>query len=162
MVAAVVSPALLAVAGPPDATGTEPAAVASLVAAGAELYAWNCSVCHGPTGGGLAEAKLAFPEEERRCTRCHRPSNRIVQPLDQPFIDNDMFSIGEPPALHGIAGGRVTLAATADPAALFHYVRATMPRYDPGRLTDAEYRALTAFLLDMNGRIGDVPAVEGL
>lgn len=162
LAAAVVAPALLALAGSPDTTGNEPVEVASLVAAGAELYAWNCAVCHGATGGGLAEAKLAFPEDERRCIRCHRPSNRIVQPLDQPFIDNDMFSIGEPPPLHGTGEVPVTLASAADPAAIFRYVRATMPRYDPGRLTDAEYRALTAFLLDMNGRAGDVPAVEGL
>lgn len=119
------------------------------ITAGEELYAWNCAVCHGATGGGLAEAKLAFPSDHRDCTRCHRPNNRVAQPLDQPFTDNDMFSIGDPPALHG---GGSSLAAVAPPAALHAYLSATMPRYDPGRLSEEEYWALTAFLLELNGR----------
>lgn len=138
----------------------------------ADLYAMNCSVCHGPTGGGLAEARLVFPPEERHCTRCHKPNNPVVQPLTRPFVDNDMFPVGEAPALRavappsagaepeGAAGGRqalphtpgAPLAAVAPPEALFAYVKATMPRYDPGRHTDAEYWLLAAHLFDLNGR----------
>jgi len=140
-------------AAPPD----RPAAAADVeeyLAYGAELYAWNCAVCHGATGGGLAEAKLAFPADHRNCTRCHRPANRVVQPLDQPFNDNDMFSLGDPPALHDGAAAqtRTVLASVAPPEALFAYIAATMPRYDPGRLSEPDYWALTAFLLDLNGR----------
>lgn len=135
---------------------------------GQEVYALNCAVCHGATGGGLSEAKLAFPADHRNCTRCHRPNNRVVQPLTQPFEDNNMFSIGDPPALHGLhalteaALPAATLAAAADPLAVLAYVSATMPRYDPGRLTSGEYVAVTAHLLALNGRdsaIDELPPV---
>jgi len=148
----------------------------SLLAWGQELYALNCAVCHGKTGGGLVEAKLAFPADHRNCTRCHRPNNRVVQPLSQPFEDNNMFSIGEPPALHSLpgavdglaagglanggpaAGGLVAggLVAVAQPAVILAYVTATMPRYDPGRLTRDEYVAITAHLLALNGRADEI------
>lgn len=141
------------------------AARVKLVGRGAELYALNCAVCHGATGGGLPEAKLAFPEDHRTCTRCHRPSNRIVQPLTEPFVDNDMFAIGDPPTLrtvvHDSDGGPATelqeavvghLGAVAPPSALLAYVAATMPRYDPGRLGHDEYVAITAHLLVLNDR----------
>lgn len=148
--------ALLAAAQPSSPAPAEPGAY---LTAAEELYAWNCAVCHGATGGGLEEAKLAFPEDHRDCTRCHRPSNRVVQPLDQPFNDHDMFSLGTPPALHAelptaAASGATgaPLASVAPPAALHAYIAQTMPRYDPGRLSDDDYWALTAFLLELNGR----------
>src|SRR5690606_16401198 len=146
-------PGVLIAAAPP----AEDTAATYLSAAEA-LYAWNCSVCHGATGGGLAEAKLAFPADHRDCSRCHRPSNRVVQPLREPFNDNDMFSIGEPPKLHGAEAG-VAMAAVADPVNLHAYIAATMPRYDPGRLDDEDYWALTALLLDMNGRTEESIAI---
>ena len=160
------APGLLAVAGsgsPGDgsAEGGVSPAVEELLTYGAETYHWNCSVCHGVNGGGIEEARLSFPEDHRNCARCHRPSNRIVQPLDRPIVDNDMFSIGDPPALHPTARRSSTLAGTASPDVLFEYLRTTMPRYDPGRLSDAEYRALTAFLLDMNGRRAEVASLVG-
>lgn len=145
-----------ATAGGQDGPSTRVDATLNLeqtLAEAAELYAWHCAVCHGATGGGLLEAKLAFPADHRDCTRCHRPSNRVVQPLDRPFNDRDMFSIGEPPALHADGTGHGTpLAAVAPAEGLFAYLAATMPRYDPGRLSQAEYRALTAYLLELNGR----------
>lgn len=127
-----------------------------LLAWGSDLYALNCAVCHGKTGGGLVEAKQAFPEDHRNCTRCHRPTNRVVQPLTEPFEDNNMFSIGDPPALHPMAAGDGGLATAASPTAILAYVAATMPRYDPGRLSADEYVALTAHLLALNGRTGDI------
>lgn len=154
--------------------------VAELATRGAELYALNCAVCHGATGGGLPEAKLAFPEDHRDCTRCHRPSNRIVQPLTEPFVDNDMFAVGDPPALRrldlsGTGGSPLAdgsslearspvvgqLSAVAAPTALLAYVAATMPRYDPGRLTADEYAAITAHLLVVNDRLDEVVQLLG-
>ena len=150
-------------ADPPLAVyGTD---VVELSARGGELYAFNCAVCHGVTGGGLAEAKLAFPEDHRDCTRCHRPSNRTVQPLTQPFVDNDMFAIGDPPALRAVASadaGSVAvgrMGEVAAPKALLAYVAATMPRYDPGRLTLEEYTAITAHLLALNDRGDEVASL---
>jgi hypothetical protein len=61
---------------------------------------------------------------------------------------HDLFDIGEPPRL----AGPDALAATVSPAALRAYLQAAMPRHRPGALSDGEYNALTAFLLDLNGR----------
>jgi len=137
--------------------------VDEVLAHGSELFAWNCAVCHGASGAGLAEAKLAFPADHRDCTRCHRPSNRIVQPLDRPFNDHDMFAIGEPPALHELEGAAsaTPLAAVATPEAIFAYLVSSMPRYDPGRLSSEEYWALTAHLLELNDRHDEVAKLVG-
>lgn len=141
-------PAVAALADAPAA-----ATFSAAVREGAAVYAYNCSVCHGPAGGGLAEARLAFPPGERHCSRCHKPNNPVVWPLSRPIVDNDMFSIGTPPALHaGGGGGTLPLAASASPETLFAYLRATMPRYHPGRQSDVEYWLLTVFLLQMNER----------
>ncbi len=143
--------------------GQAPAVQAALQDAAA-LYAMNCAVCHGRTGGGLQEARTAFPPDERRCVRCHKPNNPVVQPLSLPFVDNDMFPVGNPPALHAVSqptdapgtssvgGGAAPMAEAVAPEALFHYIKATMPRYEPGRHSDAEYWLLAAYLLEMNGR----------
>jgi len=154
-------PGALVASAQPQASGAADDPVAALLAAGEDAYARNCSVCHGPTGGGIEEARLRFPPEERRCTRCHRPSNPVVQPLDRPFVDNDMFSIGDPPPLHPTPERPTALASVAAPQALQDYLSRTMPRYDPGRLSDAEYRALTALLLAMNGRGDELAALAG-
>lgn len=160
LAAALLLPAVLVAAGQGQTGPTaEVPALAALLAAGEEAYAWNCAVCHGATGGGLVEARLAFPADEQRCTRCHRPSNPAVHPLDQPFKDNDMFSIGEPPALHPTPERPAPLAAVVAPEALIEYLVLTMPRYDPGRLSADEYRAVAAFLLAMNGRQQEAAAL---
>lgn len=110
---------------------------------GADLYHLRCAVCHGATGQGLAEARLAFPEDHRRCSRCHKPSNPPL--LANPFVDNNMFDIGDAPAL---AGEDALTAPNA--AALYSYLRAAMPRHAPGSLADAEYLDITAYLLELN------------
>lgn len=125
---------------------------AAALQAAAEVYALNCAVCHGATGGGLAEARVAFPPDHRNCQRCHKQGNPVVMPLNQPIKDNDMFPIGDPPALYATDSRQVAMAGLATPDTLFTYVRATMPRYHPGKLTDSQYWLLTAHLLNMNGR----------
>jgi hypothetical protein len=118
---------------------------------GAELYDFNCSVCHGDTALGFEEAKLAFPEDHRRCERCHRPKNPPQMSLNQ-MEHNFAFSVGTPPAL----AGETTLQNFPHGLALYHYLQATMPRPFPGALTDGEYLAITAFLLEANGvSLGD-------
>lgn len=124
-------------------------AAAAQLERGAALFAANCAVCHGATGAGYDEARQAFPPDHRRCTRCHRPSNRAVMSLEEITDDHDLFSLGEPPALRGDGA----LAAFASAEALAAYIGATMPRYEPGRLTADEYLDLTAWLLQLNGRL---------
>lgn len=156
------APALTALGG----ASTEGAPLADALADAQALYAMNCSVCHGPTGGGLAEARLVFPPVDRNCTHCHKPNNPVVQPLTKPFVDNDMFPVGDPPPLRptdhpaqsaeAAEAGSGVMASVTSPEALFAYVKATMPRYDPGRHSDAEYWLLTAHLLNFNGRAAAV------
>ncbi len=112
------------------------------VTRGGELYRRNCAVCHGPTALGFDEARAAFPEEDRHCERCHKTNNPRIW-NQKVTIHNNMFSLGTPPALRGES----TLHAFTNANALFHYTRATMPRYAPGRLTDDQYLDVTAFLL---------------
>ncbi len=115
---------------------------------GADLYFANCSVCHGDTALGLNEAKTTFPAEDRNCTRCHRPGNSKTVNWTN-IQDNNMFDIGNPVALRGDGA----LANFPDAATLYAYTRATMPRYQPGFLTDAEYMDITAFLAHINGAL---------
>jgi hypothetical protein len=110
---------------------------------GAVTYDWNCAVCHGDTGLGYAEARLSFPEDHRRCTHCHRPGNAREMSFDEMNTRHrNLFDIGDPPPLRGVGA----LATFADDAALFAYTRATMPRYQPGRLGDDDYADLVAFM----------------
>ena len=116
------------------------------VTRGGELYRRKCAVCHGPTALGFDEARAAFPEEDRHCERCHKTNNPRIW-NQKTTIHNNMFSLGTPPALRGES----TLHAFKDADALFQYIRATMPRYAPGRLTNEEYLDITAFLLTLRG-----------
>jgi len=113
------------------------------VVRGSVTYDQNCSVCHGDTGLGYEEARLAFPADHRTCTRCHRPGNvREMSFATMMERQHDLFDLGMPPALRGPG----TLSAFASDEVLFAYTRATMPRYQPGRLDDASYTDLVAFM----------------
>lgn len=115
-------------------------------ASGASLYRWHCAVCHGETGAGLEEARLLFPPGDRACTRCHKTGNPVVMPLVEMLGETQMFPIGNPSPLNTIHGSN-GLATFPSGAALFEYIRATMPRYHPNSLTENEYRQITYFLL---------------
>ena len=134
------------VTGDPPAVELENAG--EQVLRGAGFFARNCAVCHGKSAAGFAEAKLAFPREDRHCTRCHRPSNPTK--IDWKNIqDHNMFSLGSPPALRG--EGALTNFPSAE--AVYLFIRRTMPRYEPGRLSDEEYLDITAFLLQLNNAL---------
>lgn len=109
---------------------------AELIEQGRELYT-HCMTCHGATGLGLEEARLHFPESHRNCQRCHRPHHPPTS-TDPAMI----FDIGPAGPLRGLA----TSGRFPSPEVLFIYNRATMPRWEPGRLTDEEYRAITAYI----------------
>ena len=115
---------------------------------GADLYFDNCSVCHGDTALGLAEAKTTFPEEHRKCTRCHRPGNSKLVNWDN-IQDNNMFDLGQPTALRG----EQALTTFPNAGVLYSYIKSTMPRYEPGYLEDKEYLDITAFLVHINGAL---------
>lgn len=129
---------------------------------GEALYLFHCTTCHGRQGDGLDEARLAFPEEHRVCERCHMPRN--PRQLAQERMTPDYaFSVGVAPPLRG--AGALSSFGTA--GALYHYVRAAMPRQAPGSLRDEDYLDIVAFVLALGERrqeagLGDeVLDVEG-
>ncbi len=123
---------------------------------GAKAYAFSCAVCHGDTGQGFQEAVAAFPEDHRYCAACHQPQNSPTMPGSQVGLSTMAFSIGDPPPLAD--AGRLRRFGTA--AGLYHYLRAAMPRWAPGRLDDQTYLDLTAQLLRMTGFLPDAQTLE--
>lgn len=128
---------------------------------GHQLFALYCAACHGETGGGLAEARLAFPESHRRCESCHKPGNPDRQADMEGSFElmrgrvavGNAFSIGEAPALRGPGA----LPTFGNSAALRAYIQAAMPRHAPGSLSAAQSRALSAFVLELNATPKQAP-----
>lgn len=117
---------------------------------GAELYAFNCAVCHGDTGLGFAEARRAFPADHQRCEFCHKPGNPRQMSLEQ-MTPHNAFSLGEAPALTG----KNSLQAFPNALSLYSYIQATMPRYAPARHSAEDYLDMTAYILDLRGELPD-------
>jgi len=124
---------------------------AAAAARAAASYAFSCAVCHGATGRGFAEAVMAFPDDYRDCARCHHPQNAPQMPGSEIMGSVMAFSLGDPPTL----ADPERLARFGTAAGLLGYVRATMPRWSPGRLDDEAYLDVTAHLLRMVGWLGD-------
>ena len=129
-------------------------------ARGRSIFALRCAVCHGDTGGGFEEARLAFPEDHRRCESCHKPSNpklqaqmgsRSFETARGRAVRGNAFSIGNAPPLHG-AGA---LRAFGDAEALQAYIHTAMPRHAPGTLNSEQSYALAAFLAKLNRALPD-------
>lgn len=104
---------------------------------GAEVYEQRCSTCHGERGQGLTpEWRATWPEGEQNCwqSKCHAANH-----------PPDGFRLPEyvPPVIGGTSLARFHTAPQ-----LFAYLRARMPYHAPGILSDEDYWALTAFLLD--------------
>lgn len=112
---------------------------------GAELYDLVCSDCHGDSGLGIAEGRLSFLPEHQYCEQCHKRNNASYK-RDVRLSERHSFNLGEPPALRGDG----VLAKFSNGALLYSYLKATMPRYDPGVLSDSDYLEITAFLLALN------------
>ena len=116
-------------------------------ARGAEIYLFACATCHGRTGLGFEQAVMAFPEDHRQCSSCHHPQNSPTMPGSQVGLSTMAFSLGEPPPL----ADRERLERFVTAGALYHYVRAAMPRWSPGRLSDDAYLDVTSHLLRLTG-----------
>ncbi len=106
------------------------------------LYYFDCMPCHGDHGQGLTdEWRQAWVEDHQNCwgRGCHsgRPGDEGF-PLPR-FI---------PPVI----GGAGALSGLADAGELEAYLRRTHPPQNPGGLADVDYRNLTAYLWEANGR----------
>ena len=114
----------------------------------AQIAGWDISV--GPDGVGLPPGKgtpaTGMAVYEQKCQACHG-ARGAGQPNDR------------------LVGGQGTLASKAPvrtigsywpyPTTVFDYVRRSMPYIQPQSLSDDEVYAVTAFLLNLNGIIGD-------
>ncbi len=127
----------------PAAPVATPAPTEAQLERGRDLYEFHCTTCHGASGAGFAAARAAFPSDHQDCSRCHGPGNPAVMTPHQIAASQTAFSIGHPPPLDDPSA----LARFGDAGALYAYVRATMPRWDPGRLDDAGFRDVVLYLL---------------
>lgn len=106
---------------------------------GAQVYWLSCLPCHGDKGQGLTdEFRTTYPPEEQYCWNrgCHGEvpyENGFKLPMKIPAL------IGE-----------TTLAKFSDAAQLNAYIRAAMPFWKPGSLTEEESWRVTAFILREN------------
>ena len=115
-------------------------AVPSQADHGAQVYWLSCLPCHGDRGQGLTdEFRKTYPPEEEYCweSGCHG-----ARPYENGFTI--------PMQIPGVIGGS-TLAKFADAAQLNAYIRATMPFWKPGSLTEEESWQVTSFILRQNG-----------
>lgn len=107
---------------------------------GSQVYWLSCLPCHGDKGQGLTdEFRETYPPEDRYCweSGCHG-----AQPYEDGFTLPQQI-----PALIGPE----TLAKFTDAAQLNSYIRATMPYWNPGSLTEEEAWRVTAYLMRENG-----------
>lgn len=110
---------------------------------GAQVYWLSCLPCHGDRGQGLTdEFRAVYPPEEQYCWErgCHG---------ERPY-DNG-FKL--PASIPAVVGAK-TLQKFPNAAVLQAYIKAAMPYWNPGSLTDEDAWAVTAFLLRENGLRG--------
>ena len=116
---------------------------------GRNLYYFHCMPCHGDRGQGLTdEFREIWVEDHQNCwgRGCHTGRSEL-----------SAFYI--PRSIPAVIGTSQALGHFQTAGDLFVFLRATQPPQRPGALDDAEYWALTSFLLHENGR--PLPGNEG-
>ena len=112
---------------------------------GAQVYWLSCLPCHGDQGQGLTdEFRRIYPEEEQNCWKsgCHGKN---------PYESG--FSI--PKKIPAVIGD-TALAKFSSGAQLHAYIRAAMPFWKPGSLSEEDAWKVTAFVLRENKLWNDV------
>ena len=108
---------------------------------GAQVYWLSCMPCHGDTGQGLTDEfrENGYPPEDNNCWArgCH---GRV------PYENGFTLPTAIPAVIE-----KTALAKFKDAAQLHAYIRATMPFWKPGSLTEEESWRVTAFILRQNG-----------
>jgi mono/diheme cytochrome c family protein len=106
---------------------------------GAQVYWLSCLPCHGDKGQGLTdEFRATYPEEEQNCweSGCHGKN-----PYESGFT--------LPKKIPAVIGDSA-LAKFSDGAQLHAYIRAAMPFWKPGSLSEEDAWKVTAFVLREN------------
>jgi len=107
---------------------------------GAQDYWLYCLPCHGDRGQGLTdEFRETYPPDEVNCWQAGCHGKRPYQ---------DGFTL--PTAIPAVISHEAVRKFT-DAAQLNAYIRAAMPYWNPGSLTDDQAWRVTAFLLRENG-----------
>jgi len=107
---------------------------------GSQVYWLSCLPCHGDKGQGLTdEFRDIYPPEEQYCWErgCHGPN---------PYESGFTIPMVIPALIAPDAISKFT-----DAAQLNAYIRAAMPYWKPGSLTEEEAWRVTAFLMRQNG-----------
>jgi hypothetical protein len=112
-------------------------------------YFFNCMPCHGDIGQGLTDAfRQTWVEDHQNCwgRGCH-----AGRQMDEGFPLPTII-----PAVISDTDALQNFHAFDE---LYNYLRTTHPPQRPGKLSDDDYRALTAFLWAENGKpVSEVPA----
>lgn len=111
---------------------------------GAMIYYNYCAACHGGEGQGLTDAWRAAWGPDANCWAAGCHSERLPAIPQEPGMPP---ALGAPPALIGPG----TLSRFASAQELHDFIRAAMPRWAPGLLSEKEYWAVSAFLIRARG-----------
>jgi mono/diheme cytochrome c family protein len=107
---------------------------------GAQVYYQVCSTCHGDRGQGLTEEwrnQIGPPDSNCWLPTCHGPRH----PIEGFIFPKQVPAVVGPQVLPGYQNAKN----------LHDFLRKKMPWQAPGRLSDAEYWQLTAYLVRANG-----------
>jgi hypothetical protein len=110
---------------------------------GESLYYFHCMPCHGDRGQGLTdEWREVWVEDHQNCwgRNCHTGRSELAAFYIPRYV---------PP----VSGSPQALGSFHAPEDLFVFLQGTQPPQRPGALSEEEYWALTAFLLDQNDRL---------
>lgn len=118
-----------------------------------EVKAWDITIgpegLELPDGGGSAvEGAQVY---EVRCKECHG---------DQGIGGDQAALIGEPEQLKQAPPIKTVGSYWPFATTLFDYTRRAMPFEDPGTLTDDQAYAVTAYVLHLNGIIGEAEVMD--
>jgi S-disulfanyl-L-cysteine oxidoreductase SoxD len=127
-----------------------------------EIASWDISIPADGTGlpSGTGTAKQGEVIYNTRCISCHGEKG-AGNPQEPP----------SPVSAGPLAGGQGSLSGDQDPVqtvgsywpyatTLFDYIRRAMPWAAPKSLTDEEVYSLTAYILHLNGIIGEPDVID--
>jgi mono/diheme cytochrome c family protein len=124
------------------------------VASPDEIASWDISI--GPAGAGLPPGRGTPKQGEtvyaEKCVACHGEKG-AGKPNDQLVGGRGSLSGDQPPVK--TVGSFWPYATT-----LFDYIRRAMPLNAPKSLSDDEVYAVSAYILQLNGIIGETDAMD--
>ena len=120
----------------------------------ADLAAWDISI--GPDGVGLPPGKGTSAQGEavyfNKCAACHGEKG-TGKPNDALVGGTGTLAAGQTPVK--TVGSFWPYATT-----LFDYIRRAMPYNEPKSLTDDEVYAVSAYILALNGIVGESDVID--